>query len=69
MKLYVVLKTFKSDFADLFPNVVAIKDSISEAYEIIADECDTTIEKVENEFVENRCYGMANVRYTIYKYI
>lgn len=70
MRVYVVLKTFRADsFQDIFPNVIAIDNTIEEAIEVIADECDTTIEEVENELEENNCYDIAKARYTIFKYV
>ena len=70
MRVYVVLKTFRADsFQDIFPNVIAIDDTIEEAIGVIADECDTTVEEVENELEENNCYDIAQARYTIFKYV
>ena len=69
MKVFVVLETYKTDFEDIFPNVVRICDTVQDALEVIADKCDTAVEEVEKELEENNCYSMSRVHYTIYKYV
>ena len=70
MKAYVVLKTYITDIADIFPNVLRIADTMEEALDAIYQNVENyTMEEIEQEFDDNNCFESGKARYTIFKYV
>ena len=70
MKKFVVIKTYLTDIADIFPGVIAIVDTMQEALDAIYQAVqEYPIEEIEKELDENNCFEVGKARYTIDKFI